>query len=87
VTVPSISALTELGENAVLLSLAVSLPVIGVAALVGALVSALQAATQLQDATLAHLPRLLAVALALVVAGPWMGAQIAKFALEAFMAR
>lgn len=84
---PSISALTELGENAVLLSLAVSLPVIGVAALVGALVSALQAATQLQDATLAHLPRLLAVALALVVAGPWMGAQIAKFALEAFMAR
>jgi flagellar biosynthesis protein FliQ len=85
--VPSLSALTELGENAVLLSLAVSLPVIGVAAVVGALVSALQAATQLQDATLAHLPRLLAVALALVVAGPWMGAEIAKFALEVFTAR
>jgi len=85
--VPSIAGLTELGENAVLLSLAVSLPVIGVAALVGALVSALQAATQLQDATLAHLPRLLAVALALIVAGPWMGAEIAKFALEAFAAR
>jgi len=85
--VPSIAALTELGENAVLLSLAVSLPVIGVAALVGALVSALQAATQLQDATLAHLPRLLAVAVVLVVAGPWMGAEIAKFALEAFTAR
>ncbi len=84
---PSITALSELGENAVLLSLAVSLPVIGVAALVGALVSALQAATQLQDATLAHLPRLLAVALALVLAGPWMGAEIAKFALEAFAAR
>ncbi|HTQ03000.1 MAG TPA: type III secretion system export apparatus subunit SctS [Polyangiaceae bacterium] len=84
---PSIAGLTELGENAVLLSLAVSLPVIGVAALVGALVSALQAATQLQDATLAHLPRLLAVALALIVAGPWMGAEIAKFALEAFAAR
>ena len=80
---PSLAALTELGENAVLLSLAVSLPVVGVAALVGAVVSALQAATQLQDATLAHLPRLLVVALALVVAGPWMGSQIAGFALEA----
>jgi flagellar biosynthetic protein FliQ len=85
--VPSISALTELGENAVLLSLAVSLPVIGVAALVGGLVSALQAATQLQDATLAHLPRLLVVALALVVAGPWMGAQIAEFARQVFAVR
>lgn len=84
---PSLSALTELGENAVLLSLAVSLPVVGVAALVGAVVSALQAATQLQDATLAHLPRLVVVALALVVAGPWIGGQIASFALEAFSAR
>ena len=84
---PSLSALTELGENAVLLSLAVSLPVVGVAALVGAGVSALQAATQLQDSTLAHLPRLLVVALALVVLGPWMGAQIASFALEVFTAR
>ena len=84
---PTLSALTELGENAVLLSLAVSLPVIGVAAAVGALVSAVQAATQLQDATLAHLPRLLAVSLALVVAGPWMGAQIAHFALEVFATR
>jgi flagellar biosynthesis protein FliQ len=82
--VPSLGALTELGESAVLLAIVVSLPVVAVAALVGALVSALQAATQLQDATLAHLPRLLAVALAIVVAGPWMGSEIARFALAAF---
>ena len=84
---PSLPALTELGESAVLLALVVSLPVIAAAALIGALVSALQAATQLQDATLAHLPRLLVVALALVVAGPWMGSEIAHFALQAFTAR
>lgn len=84
---PSLAALTELGEKAVLLAIAVSLPVIGVAALVGALVSALQAATQLQDATLSHLPRLLVVSLALVVMGPWMGAEIAHFALEVFASR
>lgn len=84
---PSLATLGDLGGSAVLLALAVSLPVIGVAALVGALVSALQAATQLQDATLSHLPRFLAVALALVVMGPWMGAEIAKFALEVFATR
>jgi type III secretion HrpO family protein len=84
---PSIPALTELGENAILLSLAVSLPVIGVAALVGGLVSAVQAATQLQDPTLAHLPRLLAVALVLVLAGPWMGGQIAEFAQSVLTVR
>lgn len=81
---PSLGGLTELGESAVLLAIVVSLPVVAVAALVGALVSALQAATQLQDATLAHLPRLLAVALAVVVAGPWMGSEIARFAIAAF---
>jgi type III secretion HrpO family protein len=79
--------LTELGEGAVLLAIVVSLPVVAVAALVGALVSAVQAATQLQDATLAHLPRLLAVALAVVIAGPWMGSEIARFAIAAFTAR
>jgi type III secretion HrpO family protein len=85
--VASLSSLTELAQSALLLAIAISLPVVGLAALVGALVSALQAATQLQDATLAHLPRLLAVTLALVVAGPWMGAEIARFALEAFAGR
>jgi len=85
--VASLAGLTELAQSALLLALTISLPVVLLAALVGALVSALQAATQLQDATLAHLPRLLAVALALVVAGPWMGAEIARFALEAFAGR
>lgn len=83
----ALSSLTELAQSALLLAITISLPVVALAALVGALVSALQAATQLQDATLAHLPRLLAVAVALVVAGPWMGAEIARFALEAFAGR
>jgi type III secretion HrpO family protein len=76
--------LTELAQTALLLSVAVSLPVVGVAAVVGLLVAALQAVTQLQDMTIAHLPRFLVVALALALAGPWMGEQIAAFALVAF---
>ena len=83
----SLGDLAELGEGALLLSLLVSLPVVGMAALVGLVVAALQAATQLQDATIAHLPRLVAVALALVVLAPWMGSEIAGFALETFVPR
>jgi flagellar biosynthetic protein FliQ len=81
---PSLQGLTALSQEALVLSLAVSLPVVGVAALVGLIVAALQAATQIQDVTIAHLPRLVAVALALVLVGPWMGAQIAAFAARVF---
>jgi type III secretion HrpO family protein len=83
----SLGDLAGLGESALLVSLLVSLPVVGIAAIVGLVVAAFQAATQLQDATIAHLPRLVAVALALVVLGPWMGSTLAAFALEAFAAR
>jgi type III secretory pathway component EscS len=72
--------LLEQAQGALLLSLAVVLPIVGVAALVGLIVAALQAASQIQDPTIAHLPRLLAVVAALVVLGPWMGSQIGAFA-------
>jgi type III secretion HrpO family protein len=77
---PSLETLSRLGQEALILSLLVSLPVVGLAALIGLFVAVLQAATQIQDVTLSHLPRLVVVALALAVLGPWMGAQIAAFA-------
>jgi type III secretion HrpO family protein len=76
--------LVALGQEALLLALSVSLPVVAVAALVGLVVAVLQAATQVQDYTLAHLPRLVFVAVTLALAGPWMGTQIASFAAHAF---
>lgn len=74
------SFLMQQAQAALLLSVAVALPVLGVAALVGLIVAAFQAASQIQDPTIAHLPRLLAVVAALVVLGPWMGHQISQFA-------
>lgn len=71
-------------QQALLLMFAVSLPVLGVAAVVGLLVAALQAASQIQDPTLAHLPRLLAVIAALALLGPWMGREVAAFAQQMF---
>jgi flagellar biosynthesis protein FliQ len=71
-------------QEALLLSVAVALPVVAIAAIVGLVVAVLQAATQVQDVTIAHLPRFLAVAAALAVLGPWMGRQIAAFAARIF---
>jgi type III secretion HrpO family protein len=85
VTVPPQTLVHE-AQHALLLVLAVSLPALGVAAVVGLLVAALQAASQIQDPTLAHLPRLLAVGLALALVGPWMGREVAAFAQLVFAA-
>ncbi|MGZ5968653.1 MAG: flagellar biosynthetic protein FliQ [Polyangiales bacterium] len=46
--------------------------------------SALQSATSLQDAALAHLPKLVAVALATALAAPWMARTLVSFATRAF---
>jgi len=77
-----LSHLAEAGREALLLAVGVSLPLVAVAALVGLFVAVVQAATQIQDITLAHLPRFLAVAVTLAALGPWMGRQIAAFALR-----
>jgi len=79
-----VSQLAANAQEALLLSIAISLPVIGAAALAGLLVAIFQAATQVQDITIAHLPRLVVVAVVLAVAGPWMGQQVAQFAARVF---
>ncbi|MCU0690323.1 MAG: flagellar biosynthetic protein FliQ [Polyangiaceae bacterium] len=78
-----VSSLLSYLQQALVLSLAVALPVLAVAAVVGLVMAVLQAATQVQDPTLAHLPRVVAVAAALAVFGPWMGRHIAAFAARA----
>jgi flagellar biosynthesis protein FliQ len=77
-------ALAQHAQEALLLMAAVALPILAVAAIVGAVVAALQAASQVQDPTLAHLPRLLAVVAALAILGPWMASQIGAFAARMF---
>ncbi len=74
-------------REALLLSVVVALPVVAVTAAVSLVVSAFQAASQVQDPTVAHLPRMLAVAGGLVALGPWMGHEIALFAERMLLAR
>ena len=83
----TLSELVSLAQRALLLSVLVSLPVLLVAAVIGLVMAVFQAATQVHDAALAHFPKVVAVAIALALAGPWMGRQILEFALHAFGAR
>lgn len=83
----SLVELIALAQRALLLCVWVSVPVLGVAALVGLVIAVVQAATQVHDAALSHLPKFLAVSLALALAGPWMGRQVLAFTLHAFGAR
>ncbi|AUH50367.1 flagellar biosynthesis protein FliQ [Chromobacterium subtsugae] len=59
-------------QNALYILIIVSAPVLLTSLLVGLLVSILQAATQINEMTLTFIPKLLAMFLVLVLAGPWM---------------
>ena len=54
------------------------------AVVVGLLVSMFQAVTQLQEPTLSFIPKILAVVLVLVLAGPWMLNTLLGFTTELF---
>jgi flagellar biosynthesis protein FliQ len=60
------------GQHGLTMLLMVSAPVLLVVLVVGLLISIFQAATQINEATLSFVPKVLATVAVLVVAGPWM---------------
>jgi len=61
-----------LGQRALEMALILSAPLLLTALLIGLLVGVFQAATQINEMTLSFIPKLLGMAAALVIAGPWM---------------
>jgi type III secretion protein S len=68
--------------QALYLTLWLSLPVILVAAVVGTVVSLLQALTQVQDQTLSFAIKLIAVGLVLALTARWMGGELFNYTLS-----
>ena len=62
----------------------VLLPVLAVCLFFGLLVSIFQALTQVQEATLTFIPKLVGVAVVLVILGNWMLIQVVSFTLLCF---
>jgi len=61
-----------MGRNAMEVTLMVAAPMLLVALIIGLIVSIFQAATQINEATLSFIPKLIGIFVALIVAGPWM---------------
>jgi flagellar biosynthetic protein FliQ len=61
-----------MGQEALLMLLMVSAPVLGVVLIVGLAISLFQAVTQINEATLAFVPKLIAAVVVFALAGPWM---------------
>ena len=74
-----------LAREALLLMLLASAPPILSSLVVGFAMSLVQATTQLQESTLSVVPKLCAAVLALVIAGPWVAAQLTRFTTQLFL--
>jgi flagellar biosynthetic protein FliQ len=57
-------------------------PVLGITLAVGVAVSLLQVTTQIQEASLTFIPKLIAAGIALILFGPWMLRQLTQFAVQ-----
>lgn len=71
-------------HDCMVVTMKLSLPVLGVALIVGLLVSFVQAVTQINEATLAFLPKIVAIGLALMVLGPFMAETLSGFSHRVF---
>jgi len=61
-----------IGRQAMEITLMIAAPMLLVALIIGLIVSIFQAATQINEATLSFIPKLVGIFVAIVVAGPWM---------------
>jgi flagellar biosynthetic protein FliQ len=72
----------SLATQAMSLALKISIPLLGVGLVVGVLISVIQAVTSIQEQTLSFIPKVLAMAVVLVVGGPWMLNQLLSYTTE-----
>ena len=72
------------GSRALEITLMLAAPLLLVALVTGLIVGAFQAATQINEQTLSFIPKLIAMALTLVVAGPWMLKVLVSYTRELF---
>jgi flagellar biosynthesis protein FliQ len=72
----------NLAMQAMQLSLKIGGPLLIVALVVGLVVSVFQAVTQIQEQTLSFIPKIVAAAVVIIVAGPWMLGQLLVYTQE-----
>lgn len=78
------ASITEIGMQAMLLTTKLAAPVLLTALAVGILIGMVQSATQLQEPTIAFVPKFIAMAIVLLLCGNWMLAEAVSFTHQLF---
>jgi flagellar biosynthetic protein FliQ len=74
----------DLGRQAMMTAIKLCAPVLLLGLVVGLIVSIFQAVTQIQEMTLTFVPKLIAVAIGLIIFGPWMLSTITSFTTSVY---
>jgi flagellar biosynthetic protein FliQ len=73
------------GQQGLWMLLLVSAPLLAVTLVVGLVVSVFQAATQINEATLSFVPKIIGAVIVLAVAGPWMLSTLVEYLRSVLM--
>ena len=74
----------KLGQDALKTTAMISAPLLGAALVTGLAVSVLQAITQINEATLTFIPKMIIIGIVLLIAGPWMLDILSQFTVGLF---
>ena len=80
----STDVVISIATQAMNLAFKVAMPLLLAGLVVGLIVSVFQAVTQIQEQTLAFIPKIIAIAVVLLVAGPWMLGQILSYTTDLY---
>ena len=75
----------QLAQEALKMVLIISAPMLGLGLLVGLAVSIFQATTSIQEQTLAFIPKIVAVFVAILLFGPWMLRLMVEYITNVFV--
>jgi flagellar biosynthetic protein FliQ len=72
----------SIARETIMTSMLLAAPPLGIALLVGLVISIFQAVTQIQEQTLTFVPKIIAILLSLLVFGPWMLSILTEFTIN-----
>jgi flagellar biosynthetic protein FliQ len=78
------SSVMQIALQAIMITIKLCAPILLVTLVIGLFISLIQSATQVQEVTLTFVPKLMGVALVIVLAGNWMLGQMIAFTHDLF---
>lgn len=73
-----------IAQEAIYTGLKMAAPILSLGLIIGLIVSIFQAVTQINEQTLVFIPKILAVAVALIVFGPWILKTIVNYTMQLY---